>query len=89
MRSRASDVVAAVFGARAQVVVGAAFVVATAFQAVWWGAVSRPSTEAIFWLSVEALFFAAYGVMATGLGFRATERVEQVVIEQADVNVDD
>lgn len=70
-----------VFGARAQVVVGAGFVAATVFQAFWWGLAGSPSTAAIFWLSVEALLFAAYGVMATGLGFRATERVESVVAD--------
>lgn len=80
------DALGVVFGAKAQVVVGALFVAATAFQAVWWGVVSHPSTEAIFWLSVEALFFAAYGVMATGLGFRATERVERIAIEQMDTD---
>lgn len=71
------------FGARAQIVVGSLFVVATAFQAVWWGFVTRPTIDALFWLSIEALFFAAYAVVATGLGFRATERVEAHVEAQA------
>lgn len=74
-----------IFGAKAQVVVGILFVVATAFQAVWWGFVSKPSTTAIFWLSIEALFFAAYAVMSGGLGYRATERVETAVIENIEI----
>lgn len=76
------------FGAKAQVVVGALFVLATIFQAIWWGLLSSPSTAAIFWLSIEALLFGAWSVMSNGLTFRATERVEQVVVEQADVDVD-
>lgn len=76
------------FGARAQIVVGVLFVTATAFQAVWWGFLKNPSTEAIFWLSIEALFFAAFAIIAAALGYRATERVEQVVVENADVDVE-
>lgn len=74
----------AIFGARAQVSVGGIFVAATLFQGWFWGVHGQPSTSAIFWLSIEALLFASYAVVATGLGYRATERVEQVVVEQAD-----
>jgi membrane protein implicated in regulation of membrane protease activity len=76
------------FGAHGQLVVGALMVVVTAFQAWLWGIASTPGSAAIFWLSVEALFFAAYGVFATALGYRATERVEQMVVENADVDVE-
>lgn len=72
------------FGAKAQVAVGAAFVLVTCFQAYWWGIHSKPSAVAIFWLSIEALLFASYGVVATGLGFRATERVEAKVVENIE-----
>lgn len=76
----------AIFGARGQVVVGCVLVAATVFQAVWWGVLfGPPDAEAIFWLSVEALLFAAYGVIATGLGFRATERVEAHVQASLDI----
>lgn len=69
------------FGAHGQIVVGVLFVVVTLVQAWWWGIHQKPSATAIFWLSVEALLFAAYGVFATALGYRATERVETAVIE--------
>jgi hypothetical protein len=73
------------FGARAQVAAGVVFVVATLLQAWWWGIRGGPpGAVAIFWLSIEALLFAAYGVVASGLGYRATERVESVIVEEAD-----
>lgn len=72
------------FGAHAQVVVGLLFLVATVFQAWLWGIHSTPSATAIFWLSIEALLFASYGVVATALGFRATERVETAVVENIE-----
>ena len=74
------------FDARAQIVVGALFVAITLFQAVWWGILSKPNATGIFWLSIEALLFASYGVIATGLGYRKTEHVETVVanIEEAE-----
>lgn len=78
-----------IFGAHAQVAVGALFLAATLLQGWYWGVNTRPSTAAIFWLSIEALLFASYAVVATGLGYRATERVERIVVEQADtVDVD-
>lgn len=79
--------VRAFFGARGQLVVGTVFCAVTAFQAWLWGVHTKPSTAAIFWLSIEALFFASYAIVATALGYRATERVETAVvenIEQAD-----
>ena len=75
------------FGAKAQVVVGAIFVALTVFQAWKWGIHESPSAKAIFWLSIEALFFAGYAVIATGLGYRATERVEAHV-EEAVVEIE-
>lgn len=69
----------ALFGAKGQIVVGSVFVAATSFQGWWWGFHTEPSTEAIFWLSIEALFFASYAIIATGLGYLATERVESQV----------
>jgi hypothetical protein len=74
------------FGAHGQLVVGALLVVATCAQAWWWGIHTKPGAEAIFWLSVEALLFAAYSIFATALGYRATERVEAHVIENVTTN---
>jgi hypothetical protein len=76
------------FGAKAQVVVGLVFVGLTVLQAWLWGIHETPSAKAIFWLSIEALFFASYAVIATGLGYRATERVEAHVEEAVGVEVE-
>lgn len=57
-------------------------IVLTAIQTIYWLAISKPDSTAIFIVSMEALFFAGYGVIATALGYRATERVEAYVIEE-------
>lgn len=54
----------------------------TILQTIYWLAISKPDSTAIFIVSMEALAFAAYGVIATALGYRATERVEQYVIDE-------
>ncbi len=72
------------FGAHAQVVAGVLFLIITVFQTWYWGIYTTPSTAAVFWVSMEALAFAAYGVIATGLGYRATERVETAVVENIE-----
>lgn len=72
------------FGAHGQLAFGALLVAVTLFQAWYWGIHTKPSTDAIFWLSIEALFFAAYSIVATALGYRATERVETAVVENIE-----
>lgn len=64
------------FGAKAQIVVGLVFIVLTTVETVlWW-----PFTvKTVGILSVEALFFAAYGVVATGIALLGVERVEKHV----------
>lgn len=61
-------VVNCLFGAVAQIIVGGAFVFLTSFQGWLWGIHSHPNAKAIFWISIEALYFASYGVMAVGFG---------------------
>lgn len=57
-----------VFGAPAQVVVGLLMVAATTAQTVYWLSLAAPpSKTAIFIVSMEALYFAAYAVIATAL----------------------
>jgi hypothetical protein len=73
-----------VFGAKAQVVMGILMVIATAMQTVYWTVITPPTVMAVFLVSMEALFFAGYGVIATGLGYRATERVETAVVENIE-----
>lgn len=73
------------FGAKAQVVVGVLMLLATGVQTAYWLVITPPTVLALFLVSMEALAFAGYAVVATGLGFRATERVESVVADTADV----
>jgi len=85
-----------VFGAKAQVVVGILFLAATIAQTIYWTWITPPTVRAIFLVSMEALAFASYSIIATGLGFRATERVEAQVadvgkaekVEAENVNVE-
>lgn len=86
-------VLRAVFGAHGQLAVGVAtFVVAVVSW--WYGAGLRGESliRFIFHVSMGALVLAAYGIVATALGYRATERVEAKVvknIEQANnVNIE-
>ena len=65
------------FGAKGQLVFGIILVLVTLVQAWYWGIHTKPSAGGIFWLSVEALLFSAYAIVATALGFKATERVEE------------
>lgn len=79
-----------IFGARAQVAIGAACLVVAV--AAWiYGATLRGDALLRLLFHVSMFFGAAacYAIVATGLGYRATERVEQVVVEQADdVDID-
>lgn len=78
----------ALFGARTQVAMGVALFAATIAQTIYWETGGRrPGYQAIFLVSMEALAFAAYGIIATGLGYRATERVEAHV--EAEVSIDE
>jgi hypothetical protein len=70
-----------IFGAHAQVAAGVLFLALTVLQTVYWLVITPATTKAVFIVSMEALAFAAYGVIATGLGYRATERVESIVVE--------
>lgn len=55
------------FGAVAQVIVGVFCFLITAGQTVYWLAITPPTVKAVFIVSMEALFFASYGIVATGL----------------------
>lgn len=55
------------FSAVAQIVVGVMMVLLTTIQTVYWLFVEKPTTKAVFIVSMEALYFAAYGVVATAL----------------------
>lgn len=74
-----------IFGAIGQIVVGCFFLLATATQTVYWTLITEPTVMAVFLVSMEALGFAAYAIIATGLGYLATEKVAQKQEEDADV----
>jgi hypothetical protein len=59
--------VGCLFGATAQVVVGCLMVLATTLQTIWWSAFRPPTVRAVFLVSMEALYFAAYSVIAVGM----------------------
>lgn len=69
------------FGGRAQVMVGSFMATVTTVELIaWW----TPTLQQVYIVSMEALYFAAYAVIATGLAFRATERVEAHVDPELD-----
>ena len=80
------------FGAKAQVIVGA---VASLIGVVAWGYIwvmyrdelyADPLVAAIFHVSMFFGLVACYAIIATGLGYRATERVEQHVMPDDPVD---
>lgn len=48
---------------------------------VYWGWLTHPTTAAIFHVSMFFGVVACYAIIATALGYRATERVEKVVVD--------
>lgn len=82
------------FGAHGQVALGVALCAGAVLTWVYGATLHGEAlVRLIFHVSMAALLFAAYSIVATGLGYRATERVETAVvevIEHADeVNVGD
>jgi hypothetical protein len=80
-------VVRAIFGGHGQVVVGVLMLVAALVQ--WALAILHLHDQAylvrlLVHVSMEALVFGGYGVIATGLRLRATERVETAVAQSND-----
>lgn len=78
-----------VFGARGQLVVGTT---ACLIALVAWGYGSTLHGESLLrFLFHMSMFFgvaACYAIVSTALGYRATERVEQTVVENLDVDVE-
>lgn len=79
-----STLARAVFGAHGQAAVGTVFLGVSLGQWAYWGLVAPATVGVVFHVSMEALVFASYAVVATALGYRATERVEEHVINQED-----
>jgi hypothetical protein len=56
-----------IFGAWGQVTVGMLLVLLTTVETVYWLEITPPTVKAVFIVSMEALYFSAYAIMATGL----------------------
>lgn len=73
------------FGAHGQVAIG---VIACVASVVTWAYGTTLHGDALirllFHVSMAALVLAAYAIVATGLGYRATERVETAVVENIE-----
>lgn len=79
----------AIFGARAQVIVGIVTTVVALFVWAYGGYLIHMGrrAELLDLLFHASMFFgvvACYNIVATGLGYRAVERVETAVVEQID-----
>jgi hypothetical protein len=73
------------FEANAQVTVGILCTLVGLAAWIYWTIVP-PTVAAVFHVSMFFGIVACYAIIATGLGYRATERVEQV-ITNGDVDV--
>ena len=80
------------FGGKAQVIVGsvASAIGIAAWAYIWIGyrqeLYADPLVAAIFHVSMFFGLVACYAIIATGLGLRATERVEQHVMPDEEVS---
>lgn len=70
-----------IFGAKAQVLVGIVCFIIGITAWVYWGWITTPTKSAIFHVSMFFGLVACYAIIATGLGFKATERVETVIAQ--------
>lgn len=73
------------FGAHGQVALGA--VVTIASIVVWfYGSTleGKPLINLLFAVSMAAIVLGGYNLVATGLGYKATERVETAVVENIE-----
>lgn len=80
-------IVSIVFGAKAQVVVGVLFTLTALALWGFYTFFAAPTVRVVFHISMLFGVAATYAIVATGLGFRATERVEAQITD-VDVNVE-
>lgn len=73
------------FGAHGQVMIGVLACVASVATWVYGTTLHGDALiRLLFHVSMAALVLAAYAIVATGLGYRATERVETAVVENIE-----
>jgi len=72
------------FGAVAQGIVGVGALLLGIAAWIYWSVVTPPTVAAVFHISMFFGCVACYAIIATALGYRATERVEEKV-ENVDI----
>jgi hypothetical protein len=78
-----------VFGAKAQVIVGTVFTLLALSLWCFYSFFAVPTVAVVFHISMLFGVAATYAIVATGLGFRATERVEEHITDiDVDVNTE-
>lgn len=78
-----------IFGAKAQVSVGIIATLVGLAMWIYWGWITEPTTKAVFQVSMFFGVVACYAIIATGLGYRATERVETAIIESPSIEINE
>ena len=79
----------AIFGARGQLVVGILLTLIGIYIWLHYAFLATPTVATVFHISMLFGVAACYAIVATALGYRATERVEKHIVENADeVNID-
>lgn len=82
-----------IFGARAQIIVGAVLTTIAIGIWVFYSFFSTPTVGVVFQISMLFGVAATYAIVATGLGYRKTEHVESAVadidITESDVSIQD
>lgn len=75
-----------IFGARAQIIVGAVLTSIAIGIWIFYSFFSKPTVGTVFQISMLFGVAATYAIVATGLGYRKTEHVEAAV---ADIDISD
>lgn len=71
----------AIFGAHGQIIVGVLATLVGIGAWAYWSLISAPTVAVVFHVSMFFGVVACYSIIATALGYRATERVEAQVAE--------
>jgi len=74
----------AIFGAKGQVVFGIVCTVIGVYLWLHYTFLTKPGVDTVFQVSMFFGVVACYSIIATGLGYRATERVETAVVENIE-----
>ena len=79
-------VLGVLFGAKSQVCVGVLCFLVGVCAWLYWSFVTPPTVTSVFQISMFYGQVACYAIVATGLGYRATERVEAHVADVAQAD---